>query len=91
MTLSGIAPSHSPSVPERSKEEKLDLIAQINNHAELESGAPAPSLSVEGRHCLVTVGATATFDRLVDEATTPEFISFLAGDGFTSMTLQCGL
>jgi len=43
-----------------------------------------------GRKCVVTVGATATFPALVDEVSTPEFLSTLDNFGFEIVEIQCG-
>lgn len=42
------------------------------------------------RHCLVTIGATARFTQLLQEALQPDFLSHLVRQHFTHLTLQCG-
>ena len=42
------------------------------------------------RHCLVTIGATANFTALLEEATKLSFLEFLRDWGYTHVDLQCG-
>ncbi|KAM0278912.1 hypothetical protein ACHAQH_004878 [Verticillium albo-atrum] len=42
------------------------------------------------RHCLITIGATARFTQLLQEATGPPFVDMLCEQGFTHLTIQCG-
>lgn len=43
-----------------------------------------------GRHCFVTVGATAAFTALVEEVLSEQFLAGIRQLGFESMDLQCG-
>lgn len=47
----------------------------------------APQLE---RICLVTVGATAGFKKLVDTVLLPSFWQYIASQGFTQLHIQCG-
>ncbi|WZH43542.1 glycosyltransferase family 28 C-terminal domain-containing protein [Fusarium acuminatum] len=42
------------------------------------------------RVCLVTVGATAGFKKLVDSVLLPSFWQYIASQGFTELHIQCG-
>jgi hypothetical protein len=42
------------------------------------------------RHCLVTVGATASFTSLLEEVTKLSFLQFMCDRGYTHLHLQCG-
>lgn len=47
----------------------------------------APQLE---RTCLVTVGATVGFKKLVDTVLLPSFWQYIASQGFTQLHIQCG-
>ncbi|KAM0234665.1 hypothetical protein ACHAP5_009974 [Fusarium lateritium] len=42
------------------------------------------------RVCLVTVGATAGFKKLVDSVLLPRFWQYITSQGFTNLHIQCG-
>ena len=42
------------------------------------------------RECLVTVGATASFQTLIDNVLTSAFIDTISILGYTRLTIQCG-
>jgi beta-1,4-N-acetylglucosaminyltransferase len=42
------------------------------------------------RVCLVTVGATAGFKKLVDSVLLPSFWQYITSQGFTELHIQCG-
>jgi beta-1,4-N-acetylglucosaminyltransferase len=47
----------------------------------------APQLE---RVCLVTVGATAGFKKLIDSVLLPSFWQYISSQGFTKLHIQCG-
>ena len=67
------------------KRQRLDFL-----HDDFEAHQPAAQPDLPGRHCLVTVGATAGFRPLLDEVSTAGFLQSLAGHGFASLEVQCG-
>jgi hypothetical protein len=46
--------------------------------------------ALPGRRCFVTVGATAGFQSLLDEVSTPGFLRALANHGYDLLDVQCG-
>ena len=42
------------------------------------------------KECLITIGATATFEELVQAALEPENLKLLKENGFTTINFQCG-
>ncbi|CAK7206070.1 N-acetylglucosaminyldiphosphodolichol N-acetylglucosaminyltransferase catalytic subunit alg13 [Sporothrix eucalyptigena] len=49
-----------------------------------------PSAQLAGRRCFVTVGATASFIKLLREVLRPQFLDCLAARGFSELVVQTG-
>ncbi|KAK7951569.1 glycosyltransferase family 1 protein [Apiospora aurea] len=60
------------------------------NHSNIVTMAPANEDQIPGKTCLVTVGATASFRRLIEEVVSPKVVAALAEQGYDSMVVQCG-
>lgn len=54
----------------------------------MDAGTPAPTAA--SRRCVVTVGATASFLRLLREVLAPPFLDCLAARGFGELVVQTG-
>jgi beta-1,4-N-acetylglucosaminyltransferase len=68
------------------KRQRLDIF----NHGSKAHQPAAHQPDLPGRHCFVSVGATAGFRSLLDEVSTAGFLASLAGHGFASLEVQCG-
>ncbi|KAL2126905.1 hypothetical protein VTI74DRAFT_11639 [Chaetomium olivicolor] len=81
-----IASGATGAAPPQQHETKRRRMENRNGNVE----ADRTIAELPGRRCFVTIGATAGFRSLLEEVSTPAFLSCLAGHGYTDLRVQCG-
>ncbi|KAK4100021.1 glycosyltransferase family 1 protein [Parathielavia hyrcaniae] len=80
-----------PVTAAQARELKNKEIDFLKGHCQAhQTTAPPRPPQLPGRHCLVTVGATAGFRSLLEEVSSAGFLVCLACHGYATLELQCG-